>query len=139
MPADLLHWTGGRALIATGIPVDPITYNGVTYTIGQANNAMLYPGIGLGVVVSKARQVSDGMLEAAANAVAGLVDPSLPGASLLPQVDNLREVSATVAVAVAEQAATEGLARNEIHNAVEQVRQAMWQPVYHPIKAAEQR
>ncbi|MGP3958848.1 NAD-dependent malic enzyme [Nonomuraea sp. 3N208] len=139
MPADLLRWTDGRALIATGIPVDPITYNGVTYTIGQANNAMLYPGIGLGVVVSKARQVSDGMLEAAADAVAGLVDPSLPGASLLPQVDNLREVSATVAVAVAEQAATEGLARTEIHNAVEQIRQAMWQPTYHPIKAMEQR
>ena len=105
MPADLIRWTDGRALIATGIPIDPITYKGVTYVIGQANNALLYPGLGLGTIVSRARRVSDGMLQAAAEAVGGLVDVSTPGASLLPQVDNLREVSATVAVAVAKQAA----------------------------------
>ncbi|TDD39355.1 NAD-dependent malic enzyme [Nonomuraea terrae] len=137
-PSDLLRWTEGRALVATGVPIGPITYNGVTYAIGQANNAMLYPGLGLGVVVAKARRVSDGMLQAAAEAVAGLVDPSQPGASLLPQVDNLREVSATVAVAVAGRAAAEGLARTEIHDVVEQVRLAMWQPAYHPVNAIEQ-
>jgi malate dehydrogenase (oxaloacetate-decarboxylating) len=136
MPADLIRWTDGRALIATGIPVDPITYNGVTYVIGQANNALLYPGLGLGAIVSRARRVSDGMLQAAADAVGGMVDVSIPGASLLPQVDNLREVSATVAVAVAEQAAKESLARADLRDPVQQVQDAMWQPVYRPIRAA---
>ncbi|GLW96779.1 putative NAD-dependent malic enzyme 3 [Microtetraspora sp. NBRC 16547] len=134
MPGDLLRWTDGRALIATGIPIDPITYDRVTYSIGQANNALLYPGLGLGVIVSRARRVSDGMLHSAAEAVGGMVDVSAPGASLLPQVDNLREVSATVAVAVAEQAAREGLAR-DLKDPVQQVQDAMWQPAYRPIKA----
>ncbi|SNS18895.1 NAD-dependent malic enzyme [Streptosporangium subroseum] len=136
MPADLIRWTDGRALIATGIPIDPITYNGVTYVIGQANNALLYPGLGLGTIVSRARRVSDGMLQAAAEAVGGLVDVSTPGASLLPQVDNLREVSATVAVAVAKQAAQEKLARVDLHDPVQQVQDAMWQPEYRPVRAA---
>ncbi|AWS48884.1 NAD-dependent malic enzyme [Streptosporangium sp. 'caverna'] len=136
MPADLIRWTDGRALIATGIPIDPITYNGVTYVIGQANNALLYPGLGLGTIVSRARRVSDGMLQAAAEAVGGLVDVSTPGASLLPQVDNLREVSATVAVAVARQAAQENLARVDLHDPVQQVQDAMWQPEYRPVRAA---
>ncbi|MEV6859457.1 NAD-dependent malic enzyme [Streptosporangium subroseum] len=136
MPADLIRWTDGRALIATGIPIDPITYNGVTYVIGQANNALLYPGLGLGTIVSRARRVSDGMLQAAAEAVGGLVDVSAPGASLLPQVDNLREVSATVAVAVAKQAAKENLARVDLHDPVQQVQDAMWQPEYRPVRAA---
>jgi malate dehydrogenase (oxaloacetate-decarboxylating) len=138
MPGDLIRWTDGRALIATGIPVHPITYNGVTYSIGQANNALLYPGLGLGVVVSRARRVSPGMLRAAADAVGRMVDASLPGASLLPQVDNLREVSATVAVAVADQAAGEHLARTGLHDTVQQVQDAMWQPRYRPIRAREQ-
>ncbi|WP_285775185.1 NAD-dependent malic enzyme [Microtetraspora sp. NBRC 13810] len=138
VPGDLLRWTDGRALIATGIPIEPITYKGVTYTIGQANNALLYPGLGLGVVVSRARRVSAGMLQAAAEAVAGLVNASLPGASLLPQVDNLREVSAAVAVAVAERAAVEGLARTEMRDTVRQVHEAMWQPDYHLIRAVEE-
>lgn len=136
MPADLIRWTDGRALIATGIPIDPITYNGVTYVIGQANNALLYPGLGLGTIVSRARRVSDGMLQAAAEAVGGLVDVSTPGASLLPQVDNLREVSATVAVAVARQAAQENLARVDLHDPVQQVQDAMWQPEYRSVRAA---
>ncbi|GAB1824020.1 oxaloacetate-decarboxylating malate dehydrogenase [Herbidospora sp. RD11066] len=139
MPADLLTWTDGRALIATGVPIDPITYKGITYVIGQANNAMLYPGLGLGVVVSRARRVSPGMLQAAAEAVGGLVDVTLPGASLLPQVDNLREVSATVAVAVAKQAAEEHLARTDLRDPVQQVQEAMWQPRYRPVRAGEPR
>ncbi|GAA1019768.1 NAD-dependent malic enzyme [Acrocarpospora pleiomorpha] len=133
VPDDLLHWTEGRALIATGIPVSPITYHGVTYVIGQANNALLYPGLGLGAVVSRARRVSKDMLHAAAGAVAGLVDVTAPGASLLPQVENLREVSATVAVAVAQQAAAENLARVSLDDPVQQVQDAMWQPEYRPI------
>ncbi len=139
MPADLIAWTDGRALIATGVPIDPITYKGITYVIGQANNAMLYPGLGLGVVVSRARRVSPGMLQAAAEAVGGLVDVTLPGASLLPQVDNLREVSATVAVAVVKQAAEEHLARTELRDPVQQVQEAMWQPCYRPVRAGETR
>jgi malate dehydrogenase (oxaloacetate-decarboxylating) len=134
MPADLLRWTNGRALIATGIPINPITHGHVTYAIAQANNALLYPGIGLGAVVSRARRISDGMLQAAAEAVGGMVDVAPPGASLLPQVENLREVSATVAVAVAERAARENLARADIKEPVEQVRRAMWQPAYRPVR-----
>ncbi|MGW4958873.1 NAD-dependent malic enzyme [Nonomuraea sp. NPDC004186] len=134
MPADLIRWTGGRALIATGIPVEPITHKTVTYVIAQANNALLYPGLGLGVVVSRARRVSSGMLQAAAEAVAGMVDVSAPGASLLPQVDNLREVSATVAVAVANRAAEEHLARTTLRDTVQQVHEAMWQPAYRAIR-----
>ncbi|MEV4508570.1 NAD-dependent malic enzyme [Dactylosporangium sp. NPDC049525] len=135
MPDDLIPWTGGRGLIATGIPVAPVTYKGVEYAIGQANNALLYPGLGLGAVVARARRVSDGMFAAAADAVAGLVDVSTPGASLLPQVENLREVSATVAVAVAKRAAEEGLAQVTLKDPVQQVQDAMWQPEYRPIKA----
>jgi malate dehydrogenase (oxaloacetate-decarboxylating) len=135
MPADLLRWTDGRALIATGIPINPITYDRVTYSIGQANNALVYPGLGLGAIVSRSRRVSDGMLRAAAEAVGGLVDVTAPGASLLPQVESLREVSATVAVAVAEQAAQEGLARADLKETVQQVQDAMWRPEYRPIRA----
>ncbi|GAA2328861.1 NAD-dependent malic enzyme [Dactylosporangium salmoneum] len=135
MPDQLIPWTGGRGLIATGIPVPPVTHRGVTYSIGQANNALLYPGLGLGAIVARAKRISDGMFAAAAEAVAGLVDVSTPGASLLPHVENLRMVSATVAVAVAERAAAEGLARTELTDPVQQVQDAVWQPDYRPIKA----
>lgn len=134
MPDDLLRWTDGRALIATGIPIQPITCGNVTYAIAQANNALLYPGLGLGAIVARARRVSDGMLQAAAEAVGGMVDVTAPGASLLPQVENLREVSATVAVAVAEQAVQENLARADLKEPVQEVQDAMWQPVYKPVR-----
>ncbi|MEU6264138.1 NAD-dependent malic enzyme [Saccharopolyspora shandongensis] len=134
MPADVIRWSDGNALVCTGIPAHPVTYRGTTYAIGQANNALLYPGLGLGAVVSRARRVSDGMLQAAAEAVAGMVDAHTPGASLLPQVDDLREVSATVAAAVAEQATKEGLAQTELHDPPRQVREAMWQPTYRPVR-----
>jgi malate dehydrogenase (oxaloacetate-decarboxylating) len=135
MPADLIRWTDGRALVATGIPVAPITHGHITYSIGQANNALVYPGLGLGAVTARARRISDGMLHAAAEAVGGLVDVTTPGASLLPQVDDLREVSATVAVAVAAQAAEEGLARADLDNPIQHVQDAMWQPEYRPVRA----
>ena len=130
MPADLVPWSKGRALIAVGIPVAPVEYEGVRYHIGQGNNALLYPGLVLGVIVSGAKHVTDGMLLAAAEAVAGQVDVSAPGASLLPPVDNLRASSATVAVAVAKQAKADGVATIEHPNLIQAVQDAMWQPVY---------
>jgi len=134
-PSNLIGWTDGRALIATGSPFAPVTHRGVTYVIGHVNNAMLYPGLCLGAIVSRARRLSDGMFAAAANAVSSLVTVRQPGASLLPQVDDLRSVSATVAVAVAEAAVAEGLAGIEFYDIVQQVQDAMWQPEYCRIQA----
>ncbi|MDO0929627.1 NAD-dependent malic enzyme [Streptomyces sp. TG1A-8] len=130
MPSDAVRWSDGRALIACGIPVDPIEYNGVTYTIGQANNALLYPGLGLGTIVSGAKHVTDNMLLAAAEAVASQVDVAAPGAALLPPVENLRASSATVAVAVARAAEKDGVATQSHENLIQAVQDAMWQPVY---------
>lgn len=130
MPEDVIAWSGGKALVATGIPVAPFDYEGTTFTIGQGNNALLYPGLGLGVIVSGASRVTDGMLLAAAQAVASQVDPTEPGASLLPPVENLRASSATVAVAVARQAQADGVATASHDNLVQAVQDAMWQPVY---------
>lgn len=130
MPTDAVAWSDGRALIAVGIPVPPVPYQGVDHVIGQANNALLYPGLGLGTIVSGAQYVTDNMLLAAAEAVASQVDVSRPGASLLPPVGNLRASSATVAVAVAEAAAADGVATTSHDNLVQAVQDAMWQPVY---------
>ncbi|MFE7424290.1 NAD-dependent malic enzyme [Streptomyces sp. NPDC057545] len=130
MPSNAITWSEGRALMAVGIPVGPVDYNGISYEIGQANNALLYPGLGLGTIVSGARHVTDGMLLAAAEAVAGQVDVSHPGASLLPPVANLRASSATVAVAVARAAAQDGVATKTHENLIQAVQDAMWQPVY---------
>lgn len=134
-PADLLHWTGGRALIATGGAFGPVTYKGVTYVVAQVNNAMLYPGLALGAIVSQASRISDGMFVAAASALSSMVTVRQPGASLLPQVDDLRSISMTVAVAVAEAAEAEGLARAKLDDIVQQVQDAMWQPEYRRIRA----
>ena len=130
MPADIIPQSKGKALVATGIPVEPVEYDGVSYHIGQANNALLYPGLGLGTIVSGARHVTDGMLLAAAEAVASQVDPTPLGASLLPDVENLRASSATVALAVAKAAAADGVATKTPDNLVQAVQDAMWQPVY---------
>jgi malate dehydrogenase (oxaloacetate-decarboxylating) len=130
MPADVISWSAGKALVATGIPVDPVSYDGVTYEIGQANNALLYPGLGLGTIVSRASHVTPGMLLAAAEAVAAQVDPSAPGAALLPAVSNLRASSATTAVAVVHAAVADGVATATIDDPVQAVQDAMWQPVY---------
>lgn len=134
-PADLIAWTDGRALIATGSPFSPVTYKGLTYVVAQVNNALLYPGLGLGVIVSQASRISDGMFAAAANAVSSLVTVRQPGASLLPHIDDLRSASVTVAVAVAETADAEGLARVKFGDIVQQVQDAMWQPEYRRIQA----
>ncbi|MEU6958868.1 NAD-dependent malic enzyme [Streptomyces chrestomyceticus] len=133
MPADLLRWTGGKALTTAGIPVDPVEVDGVRHVIGQANNALVYPGLGLGVVVSRAERLTPGMLLAAADAVAGQVDGRTgggPGAPLLPQVENLRASSAAVAVAVVRAAVGEGVARVAPDDVVQAVQDAMWQPEY---------
>ena len=130
MPADAIAWSDGKALLSVGIPVPPVPYKGVNYVIGQANNAMLYPGLGLGVIVSGAKHVTDGMLLAAAEAVASQVNPQDGGASLLPPVDNLRASSATVAVAVAKQAVKDGVATKQTDNWVQTVQDAMWQAEY---------
>jgi malate dehydrogenase (oxaloacetate-decarboxylating) len=134
-PADLIAWTEGRALIATGSQFTPVTHKGITHVIGQTNNAMLYPGLGLGAIVSRSRLISVGMLAAAANALSSLVAVRLPGASLLPHVDDLRSVTVTVAVAVAEAAVAEGLAGVELDDIVQQVEDAMWHPEYRRIQA----
>ena len=130
MPSEAIKWSDGKALISVGIPVPPVPYKGVNYEIGQANNAMLYPGLGLGVIVSGAKHVTDGMLLAAAEAVASQVNPQDEGASLLPSVNNLRASSATVAVAVAKQAVKDGVATKQPENWVQAVQDVMWQPVY---------
>ena len=130
VPADIITWTGGRALVATGTPWDPVTYHGTDYVIGQANNALSYPGIGLGTIVARATHVTDGMLRAAAEAIAGLVRVHQPGAGLLPHIGNLRVTSATVAVAVARRAAQDGVAQVELADPVQAVHDAMWQAAY---------
>ena len=135
-PADLIAWSGGQALVATGGSFSPVTHRGITHVIGQTTNAMLYPGLGLGSIVSRARLISVGMLAAAANALSSLVAVRQPGASLLPHIEDLRSVTATVAVAVAEAALAEGLAQAELDDIVQQVADAMWQPAYRHIVAA---
>jgi malate dehydrogenase (oxaloacetate-decarboxylating) len=130
MPTDIITWSKGRALVATGLPWQPFDYDGVSYYFGQANNALVYPGLGLGTIVSRASKVTDGMLRAAAEAVAGQVDVSEPGAALLPAVENLRASSATSAIAVAKAATADGVATAKTDDLVQVVEDAMWQPVY---------
>jgi malate dehydrogenase (oxaloacetate-decarboxylating) len=133
-PADLLAWTGGRALIATGSPFGPVSCQGVTYQIGQANNALIFPGLGLGALLSRARRITDHMITAAAQAVAELTDTTTPGASLLPPIDDLRATSARVALAVALAAAHDGVADRPGITA-DAVDAAMWKPQYAPVHA----
>jgi malate dehydrogenase (oxaloacetate-decarboxylating) len=135
IPSDLIAWTEGRALVATGGPFPPVAHEGTTYTIGQANNALIFPGLGLGIIVARARTVSDGMLAAAAGAMAQLVDAAPLGAPLTPPVKTVRAVSLHVGVAVARAALTEGLARVELSDVISEVRNAMWEPAYRPVRA----
>ena len=130
MPADLIAWSQGKAMVATGLPIPPADYAGVRYLFGQANNALLYPGLGLGTIVAGASKVTGAMLLAAAEAVAGQADVSARGASLLPAVENLRASSATTAIAVAMAAADDGVATRKAGNLVQAVQDAIWQPAY---------
>lgn len=125
---DLIKWTDGRALVATGIPSDPVEYNGVTYTIGQANNALVYPGVGFGSIAAKAKIVNEKMLAAAAHALGGIVDASQPGAAVLPPVAKLTEFTQTVAETVAQSAIDQGIAGvSDAHKAVADMK---WEPKY---------
>jgi malate dehydrogenase (oxaloacetate-decarboxylating) len=130
MPADVLAWSDGKALVATGSPVAPVQYDGTTHTIGQANNALVFPGIGLGVIVAGAQRVTQNMLEASAKAVARQADPTSPGAGLLPDVTNLRVVSAVVAEAVYHAAVADGVATKRHDNVVQAILDTMWVPEY---------
>ena len=125
---DLLKWTDGRALVATGIPAGDIEYNGVTYNIGQANNALVYPGVGFGAIAAKAKILNEKMLADAAHALGGIVDPDQPGAAVLPPVSKLQEFSQTVAQVVAKSAIDQGLAG--VTDAKKAVADMRWEPKY---------
>ncbi|MGO8959360.1 MAG: NAD-dependent malic enzyme [Streptosporangiaceae bacterium] len=136
-PADLLEWTDGRALVACGSPFPPVDYKGTRYRIGQANNALVFPGLGLGAIATRATQITDGMLSAAGHAVASLVDITAAGAPLLPEVAALRDTSQVVAEAVARAAIADGVARTDLGDDVAgKVRRLMWEPAYRPVRPA---
>ncbi len=130
LPSDLLDWTDGRALIATGSPFGTIRHGEVYHTIAQANNALIFPGLGLGVSVVRAERVTDEMIYAAAAALAGLVNEYRPGAALLPAMGDLRLVAATVAMAVARTAEQQGLARSPMTDPINDIYDRMWKPEY---------
>jgi malic enzyme len=131
-PADLLHWTGGRALVATGSPFDPVDIGGTTRQVGQANNVFIFPGVGLGAVVAHAREITDSMFLAAADTLAGLVATDrLSVGALYPRLSGLRDVSRAIAIAVAEQARDCGVAGLDADEDVAaRVSAAMWMPSY---------
>lgn len=128
--ADLIEWTEGRGLIATGIPAEPVMYKGIMYYIGQANNALIYPGLGLGVMAAEAKLLTDEMISAAAHALGGIIDVTQPGAATLPPVDKLTEFSHTVAVAVAKEAVRTGQSDLSEEEALQNVDALKWVPEY---------
>lgn len=127
---DLIKWTDGRALVATGIPSDPVEYKGVTYHIGQANNALIYPGLGLGVLASQAKLVPDELLSAAAHSLGGIVDPKKPGAAVLPPVAKLQSFTAKEAVAVVQTAIDLGIASRDVLDAKKATEAMKWEARY---------
>ena len=127
---DLIEWSNGKAFVATGIPSDDIEYNGVNYVIGQANNALIYPGLGLGMLASEASLLTDEMIGAAAHALSGIVDITKPGAPVLPPFKYVAEVSLKVATAVAKKAQEQGLARVAEQDMEKAVRDFRWTPKY---------
>lgn len=129
--ADLIKWTDGKALIATGVPSAPVEYDGIKYQIGQANNALIYPGLGLGVLATRAKLVNDELLSAAAHSLGGFVDPSLPGAPVLPPVKKIQEFTKNNAIAVAQSAIDQGIAASGIKDAQSAVEDNQWHPEYH--------
>ena len=130
MPADVLAWSKWTALVATGIPIAPIEYGDVTYAIGQANNFLVFPGLGLGVIVAGANRVTKSMLSAAAHAITQQADVSTPGAALLPDVKDLRALSAIVAEAVYFAAVADGVATVTHTDVVSAIESVMWVPQY---------
>ena len=127
---DLIEWSNGKAFVATGIPSDDIEFNGVNYVIGQANNALIYPGLGLGMLASEASLLTDEMIGAAAHALSGIVDITKPGAPVLPPFKYVNEVSLHVATAVAKKAQEQGLVRAKEQDMEKAVRDFRWTPEY---------
>ena len=127
---DLIKWSDGKAFVATGIPADTVSYKGVDYVIGQANNALIYPGLGLGMLASEASLLTDEMIGAAAHSLGGIVDINKPGAPVLPPFKYAGEVSIKVAEAVAKKAKEQGLARAEEKDMVKAVKEFKWYPKY---------
>ena len=128
--SNLIEWTDGRALVATGIPSSPVNYKGVTYTIGQANNALMYPGLGLGVIASTAKLVDQSLLSAAAHALGGIVNASQPGAAVLPPVNKITSFSQHLAEVVAQYAIDHQNTRENITDAHAAVERIKWYPSY---------
>ncbi len=129
-PQDLVEWTGGRAMIATGSPFAPVHHAGITHHIAQANNALVFPGIGLGTVAVRASKVTDGMIAAASEAVADMTRAGRPGTPILPSMRQLRAVSAAVAVRVAEAAEADGVAGHSLKDPIRDIYAQMWDPAY---------
>jgi len=127
---DLIEWSDGKAFVATGIPADTVSYKGVDYVIGQANNALIYPGIGLGMLASEASLLTDEMIGAAAHSLSGIVNPGQPGAPVLPPFKYVADVSIKVAEAVAKKAQEQGLARVKETDMAKAVRDLKWYPEY---------
>ncbi|MGX7102372.1 malolactic enzyme [Gemella sanguinis] len=127
---DLIVWSEGKAFVATGIPSDNVLYKGVEYVIGQANNALIYPGLGLGVLASEASLLTDEMIGAAAHSLSGITDITKPGAPVLPPFKYVADVSMKVAEAVAKKAQEQGLARAEEKDMAKAVRDFKWFPEY---------
>ena len=127
---DLIEWSDGKAFVATGIPADTVSYKGVDYVIGQANNALIYPGIGLGMLASEASLLTDEMIGAAAHSLSGIVNPGQPGAPVLPPFKYVADVSIKVAEAVAKKAQEQGLARAKETDMAKAVRDFKWYPEY---------
>ena len=127
---NLIKWTDGKALVATGIPADPVEYNGVTYEIGQANNALIYPALGLGAIASTAKLVTNEMISKAAHSLGGIVDTTKPGAATLPPVSKLTEFSQRVAEAVGQCALDQKLNREDITDIKAAIEKIKWIPKY---------
>ncbi len=127
---DLIEWSDGKAFVATGIPADTVSYKGVDYVIGQANNALIYPGLGLGMLASEASLLTDEMIGAAAHSLSGIVNPGQPGAPVLPPFKYVADVSIKVAEAVAKKAQEQGLARSKETDMAKAVRDLKWYPEY---------
>ena len=127
---DLIEWSDGKAFVATGIPADTVSYKGVDYVIGQANNALIYPGLGLGMLASEASLLTNEMIGAAAHSLSGIVNPGQPGAPVLPPFKYVADVSIKVAEAVAKKAQEQGLARAKETDMAKAVRDLKWYPEY---------
>lgn len=127
---DIIKWSDGRAMVATGIPAEPVEYNGVTYVIGQANNALIYPGLGLGSIAVNASLLTDEMISSAAHSLSEFLEINVKGAAVLPPVSKLTQFSETVANAVAECAVKQGLNRVQTNDIKRTVQSLIWKPVY---------